>query len=123
MTDDTAVTADWYHEDKATLGDRLTWAREAAGLSQQALAKRLGVKLSTLKRWEDDLAEPRANRLTLLSGLLNVSLKWLLTGQGADHMEGGAGAEVSRAEVAALRGKLAEAMEMLARMEARLGHE
>ncbi len=74
--------SDWYSEDKATFGDRLAGAREAAGLSQTELARRLGVKEKTIHAWEDDLSEPRANRLQMLAGLLNVSLMWLLTGKG-----------------------------------------
>jgi anaerobic selenocysteine-containing dehydrogenase len=48
----------------------------------EELAKRLGVKVKTLRGWENDLAEPRANRLQMLAGLLNVSIVWLLTGEG-----------------------------------------
>ena len=75
-------TQDWYGADVATFGDRLAGAREAAGLSQEDLARRLGVRLSTLQNWEDDLAEPRGNRLQMLAGMLNVSLRWLLTAEG-----------------------------------------
>lgn len=79
----TATETDgWYGPDAATFGDRLAAAREAAGMTQKQLSKRLGVKLSTLSGWENDLSEPRANRLSMLSGLLNVSIMWLLTGEG-----------------------------------------
>lgn len=73
---------DWYSEATATFGDRLAGAREAMGLTQPQLAKKLGVKVKTLRDWEEDLSEPRANRIQMLSGLLNVSLSWLLTGEG-----------------------------------------
>ncbi|AKO95899.1 MAG: helix-turn-helix transcriptional regulator [Marinovum algicola] len=79
MQDD---TTDWYGPEAATFGDRLAAARDQAGMTQTDLAKRLGVKLSTLKKWEDDLLEPRANRLSIMAGVLNVSLVWLLTGEG-----------------------------------------
>jgi len=72
----------WYSDTQATLGDRLSAAREAAGLSQSSLASRLGVRLKTLRGWENDLAEPRANRLQMLAAMLSVSLRWLLTGEG-----------------------------------------
>ncbi|NNE51268.1 MAG: helix-turn-helix domain-containing protein [Sulfitobacter sp.] len=72
----------WYGPDAATFGDRLAAARESAGMSQGVLAKRLGVRLATLRGWEDDLSEPRANRLSMLAGLLNVSMMWLMTGEG-----------------------------------------
>ena len=74
--------ADWYGPDAATFGDRVAAAREMAGMSQAALAKRLGVKQSTLRSWEDDVSEPRANRLSMLAGLLNISMMWLINGEG-----------------------------------------
>jgi len=78
MTDDTG----WFSENEATFGDRLAGAREAMGLTQEALAGKIGVKPSVIVGWENDLKEPRANRLQMLSGILSVSLSWLLTGQG-----------------------------------------
>jgi transcriptional regulator with XRE-family HTH domain len=73
---------DWYGPETSTFGDRLAAAREQAGMTQAQLAKRLGIKASTLRGWENDMSEPRANRLSMLSGLLNVSLPWMLTGKG-----------------------------------------
>lgn len=72
----------WYSDDAATFGDRLAAAREEAGLTQAALARNIGVRSSLIAGWENDLKEPRANRLQMLSGLLGVSLSWLLTGEG-----------------------------------------
>ncbi len=83
----TEAVQNWYDPDVATFGDRLAAAREQAGLSQAALAKRLGVKASTVRKWEDDLAEPRANRLSMLAGLLGVSMGWLISGSG-DGVDG-----------------------------------
>ena len=73
---------DWYGPEAATFGDRLAAARDQAGMTQAELAKRLGVKLTTLQKWEDDLLEPRANRLSMIAGLLNVTFMWLLNGEG-----------------------------------------
>ena len=56
-------------------------AREKSNLSQQDLAQRLGVKNSTIKSWENDNSEPRANRLSILAGLLNVSITWLISAE------------------------------------------
>ena len=72
----------WYSDEAATFGDRITAAREAVGLSQEEVARRLGVRLRTVRAWEEDMAEPRANKLQMLAGLLNVSIRWLLTGEG-----------------------------------------
>ena len=73
---------DYYGQDSATFGDRMAAAREAADMTQAQLARRLGVKKSTIASWEEDLAEPRANRLQMLAGMLNVSIMWLITGEG-----------------------------------------
>ncbi|MAW08213.1 MAG: transcriptional regulator [Halobacteriovoraceae bacterium] len=80
----TETDMDWYGPDAATFGDRVAAARESAGMTQGQLARRMGVKKSTLIGWEQDLSEPRANKLSMLSGLLNVSMAWLLTGEGDD---------------------------------------
>lgn len=73
---------EWYSGDVATFGDRLAAAREIAGLDRSGFAKRLGVKKRTVADWEDDLSEPRSNRLQMMAGLLNVSVGWLLSGEG-----------------------------------------
>lgn len=74
--------SDWFDPEVTTFGDRLAGARELAGMTQADLAKRLGVKKKTMDEWENDLRDPRAMRLAMLAGLLNVSLLWLLTGEG-----------------------------------------
>lgn len=73
-----------YTDDQATLGDRIVAAREARDQSQTQLAQRLGVRARTLRDWENDRAEPRANRMQMLAAMLGVSLRWLMTGEGED---------------------------------------
>ncbi|MDS9949278.1 MAG: helix-turn-helix transcriptional regulator [Planktomarina sp.] len=73
---------DWFGPDAATFGDRVVGARENSNMTQGQLSRRLGIKLTTLQAWEEDRSEPRANKLQMLSGMLNVSLPWLLSGQG-----------------------------------------
>ncbi|WP_058313255.1 helix-turn-helix domain-containing protein [Shimia thalassica] len=73
----------YYAEEAATLGDRVVAAREAMGMTQKDLARQLGVKLKTVQGWEDDRTEPRANKAQMMSGVLGVSLSWLLSGEGA----------------------------------------
>lgn len=80
-------TTDWFGPEAATFGDRVAAAREAADMTQAQLARRLGVKKTTLMGWEQDLSEPRANKLSMVSGLLNVSMSWLLTGAGEGMSE------------------------------------
>ena len=70
-------------EDAAgTLGERIIHAREQQGLTTAQLARRLGVKSSTLQEWESDRSAPRSNRLITLAGVLSVSPTWLLMGYG-----------------------------------------
>ena len=68
--------------DMDTIGGRLSRARDCSGLSVKDLAWRLGVKMSTINAWESDRSQPGSHRLTNLSGLLNVSLSWILYGVG-----------------------------------------
>jgi len=84
---DTTEAPGWYDAEATTFGDRMTGAREASGLSQTELARRLGVKVKTIRAWENDRSEPRANRLQMLAGMLGVSIMWLLNGEG-DGLEG-----------------------------------
>ena len=73
--------------DMDTMGGRLSRAREAAALTTKDLAWRLGVKVATVNAWERDRSQPATHRLNMLSGLLNVSLSWLLHGIGAGPVE------------------------------------
>lgn len=115
-----------YSNDHATFGDRLAAARDALHLSQEELAKRIGVRLSTIQNWEDDRSEPRSNRLQIMSGVLNVSLVWLLTGEGAAPEEiladDGDSVHVSEAlaELAAIRQDQRRLAERAGRLEKRL---
>ncbi len=118
----------WYSENAATFGDRLAGARDAAGMSQKNLATKIGVKVSTLDAWENDLREPRANRLQMLSGMLNVSLRWLLTGVGAGpdgpDIETPIAADVNAVlvEMRVVRTQMAEAAVKLGQLETQLRH-
>lgn len=74
--------------DLDTFGGRLQRAREAAGLSVRDLAWRLGVMIATVQGWESDRAQPSSHRLATLSGMLSVSLSWLLHGIGTGTPDG-----------------------------------
>jgi HTH-type transcriptional regulator, cell division transcriptional repressor len=104
-----------------TLGGRIVNAREALGFTTAELALRLGVTEETLANWENDRAEPRSNRLSMLAGLLGVSLSWLLTGAGSAPSSATtevAGQDLSK-EVGRIR---AEAVRLVERLD-HLGKE
>ncbi len=71
-----------------TLGGRIVAARESEELTTAQLARRIGVKTETLSAWESDRSEPRPNQLVTMSGMLNVSPTWLLTGVGESPSDG-----------------------------------
>ena len=73
--------------DSDTFGGRFSRARDTIGLSAKELAWRLGVKTATINAWETDRSQPGSRRLALLSGLLGVSLSWLLHGVGIGPVE------------------------------------
>ncbi len=116
-------TEHWFDPKATTFGDRVAGAREQAGMSQTELSKRLGIKVATLKSWEDDFSEPRANKLSMMAGLLNVSLPWLLTGEGDGPLGPGEARTLSQDAVSVLseihdvRAQLATSSGHLARLE------
>ncbi|MDK3073160.1 helix-turn-helix domain-containing protein [Sedimentitalea sp. JM2-8] len=117
---------DWYGPDSATFGDRVAGAREATGMTQAQLARRLGIKKATLVSWENDMAEPRANKLSMLAGLLNVSIMWLLTGEGdgmsgpADDVQDAPDLSDVLAELREIRASMRSNAERAARVEKKL---
>jgi transcriptional regulator with XRE-family HTH domain len=117
-----------YSEDAATFGDRLALARESQNLTQEHLAKRLGLRVQTVQNWEFDRSEPRANKLQMLAGFLNVSMVWLLTGEGdGGPMVRGGDSKTLPAELSAVLGEIRDirvanvkANDRLAKLEKRL---
>jgi transcriptional regulator with XRE-family HTH domain len=65
-------------------------ARKNKGYSKAELATRMGVKISTIEKWEKEITTPRANKLHIMSGILSVPLLWLMAG--ADHIPDSSGA-------------------------------
>lgn len=128
MSEDTILEhtdGNWFSDDVATFGDRLAAARGAAGMSQGQLARRLGVKVSTVKNWEEDLSEPRANKLQMMAGLLNVSVGWLLIGEGegveqVQEEEFVPGLDAILTEMRDLRTDLKLKLDQMARLEKKL---
>ena len=81
MSDTTTIFEE--EPDLDTFGGRLSRALDVSDLNTRELAWRLGVR-------ETDRSQPGSHRLDKLSGLLNVSLSWLLHGVGtapAEHRE------------------------------------
>jgi len=78
----TMQECDYYGDSVSTLGERIGVARDHARLSEDELAARLAVQGETIQDWESDGAEPRANTLAMLAGVLGVTPAWLISGAG-----------------------------------------
>lgn len=61
------------------LNEKIYTCRKRAGLSQEALADRLGVSRQAVSKWETGEAEPEIGKLRLLAKEFGVSTDWLLS--------------------------------------------
>lgn len=64
----------------STLGDRLSAARKALGLTQEQLSETSGVPVSTIKKYEGSHREPGADALSGFARA-GIDVHWLLIGE------------------------------------------
>ena len=64
-----------------TLGEKLTQARKAVGLTQADVAARLNVSRQAVSRWESGQSKPSTEKLLALSNLYGISLDHLLNAE------------------------------------------
>ena len=60
------------------LAERIKTLREQAGMSQEKLAKRLGITRSSVNAWEMGISTPSTQYIAELAGLFQVSADYLL---------------------------------------------
>jgi transcriptional regulator with XRE-family HTH domain len=65
-----------------TLGERLRYARVAAGLTQEQVANELGIKRVSVTVWEKDGSRPDPDRIPAILKLFGVTYDWLWEGKG-----------------------------------------
>ena len=58
--------------------ERIKTLREQAGMSQEKLAKRLGITRSSVNAWEMGISTPSTQYIAELAGLFRVSADYLL---------------------------------------------
>jgi transcriptional regulator with XRE-family HTH domain len=68
-------------EQQIRLGRRLRVARENAGLSQEAVAKRLGLQRPAVSEIEAGRRRVAAHELAKMSDLYHASMEWLVSGE------------------------------------------
>lgn len=64
-----------------TIANRIADARIGSDMTIEEAAEFLGVKGATLSKWENGKTTPRADKLTKIAGIYNVSLIWLIEGR------------------------------------------
>lgn len=62
-----------------TLGEKIVYYRDKRGLTQKALAERMGITPTRLNYWEKDKREPDVKMLNLLCKTLEIDPKALLS--------------------------------------------
>lgn len=61
------------------LSEKICYCRKKCGLSQEALAERVGVSRQAVSKWENGDAEPELGKLRLLADTFDVTADWLLS--------------------------------------------
>lgn len=61
------------------LSQKIYDCRKKAGLSQEALAEKLGVSRQAISKWETGEATPEVGKLLLLANVFGVTTDWLLS--------------------------------------------
>ncbi|GAB5990796.1 LexA family protein [Aeromonas veronii] len=66
-----------------TINDRIAARRRAQKMSQDELARRIGITRVSISKWESGLNQPKGRYLNDLAAALGVTVEWLLTGEGS----------------------------------------
>ena len=69
------------------LHDKIYELRKKEGLSQEALAEKLGVSRQSVSKWETGEATPEVSKLLSLSKLFGVTTDYLLDDESAEKLQ------------------------------------
>ncbi len=89
--------------DTQAFGARLADLRQRAGLTQEAIGKRLGVTRAAVSQWEKGLTVPSFWRMKALADMFNVDHGWFLTGRNPGERRPG-GRDVAAGEASESEG-------------------
>ncbi|MCW3477670.1 helix-turn-helix domain-containing protein [Rhodovastum sp. RN2-1] len=95
-----APAADSQSDPRAGAGARIRAARQARGMTQEALARAVGVTRSAVAQWETDRSGQVGGNLARVAHALGVAAEYLLTGA---LPAGGGPAAADGTELALLR--------------------
>ena len=68
-----------------TIGDRIREQRKYKGLSQEQLAKKIGISVMSVRRYESSDRTPTEKVLTAISSALDIDVNWLINGYTLDE--------------------------------------
>lgn len=102
------------HRGNVNLGARIKQARDAAGLTQEALANRVGVGSAMVSRWEGGLRLPPVDRLVLIARVTQTTVDHL-----TETMEVNVVQETPEQHMAKLEEELARTKEELESLKRR----
>lgn len=68
-----------------TIGDRIREQRKYKGLSQEQLAKNIGISVMSVRRYESSDRTPTEKVLTAISSALDIDVNWLINGYTLDE--------------------------------------
>ena len=68
------------------LSEKIYACRKRAGLSQEALAERIGVSRQAISKWETGEASPEISKLPPLADAFGVTVDWLLSEDGLPEL-------------------------------------
>jgi len=100
------------HRGNISLGARIKQARDAAGLTQEALADRVGVGAAMVSRWEGGLRLPPVDRLVLIARVTETTVDHLTETMEVDLVQ-----NTPEQQIASLEAELAKTREQLAALE------
>ncbi len=70
-----------------SVGERISNLRKQQNISQNELAKSLGVSRQAVSKWENDLSSPDTQNLILIAEVLQTEVEFLATGRKPVYQE------------------------------------
>lgn len=70
-----------------SVGERISDLRKQQNISQNELAKCLGVSRQAVSKWENDLSSPDTQNLILIAEVLQTEVEFLVTGRKPVYQE------------------------------------
>lgn len=68
------------------IGKRLKEIRKQKGMTQKDLAETIGVSVSTIKKWEQDIVDPNTSAMIAVAVAFNCSLDYLFGNDAAPDL-------------------------------------